>query len=243
VFFDSNGNLVPGTLTATLDLWARPLGADQPIKVDSFSFGIGSDFWLAVPQAVIDSHASWEDTIPPGNSPYGDWVLAEPGLSGVSLFPFGFFSGLDTDVALLADWCATPQVAGGQDLAFVNGIFVMALRGDCVFSQKVTNIEASYAVGALIVNDSENGGASTISLGTLNPGIPAITLSYQRGEQIIALEQTHNIVYIDFDARWDPDPSAVPEPATLMLVSGGLALAAAPRLRRRRERLPREPHT
>ena len=233
IFFDSDGNPVPGTITATLDLWVLARGGNQTLtKVDSFSFGIGYDFSVVVPRAVIDSHASWEYTIPHGNSPGGDWVLAQPGLNGISMFPFGFFSGIGTDVASLADWCATPQV-GGQPASFVNGIFAMALRGDCAFAQKVTNIEASYAVGALIVNDTQNAGAQGMSLLGLNPGIPVIGLSYERGAQIIALHED-NVMYLDFDARWDPDP--VPEPATLVLLSGGLALAVARRARRRRAR-------
>ena len=232
VLFDSNGNPVPGTLTATLDLWALPFNGPLT-KVDSFSFGVGNDFSLVVPQAIVDSHASEEITIPHGNSPHGDWVLAQPGLNGVSMYPFGFFSGIGTDPASLADWCATPLTSGGQALSFVNGIFVMALRGNCTFAQKVTNIDASYAVGAIIVNNIQNAGASSISPFGINQGIPVIGLSYERGAQIIALDE-HNVVYLDFAARWDPDP--IPEPATLVLLSAGLALTVARRSRRRRAR-------
>jgi hypothetical protein len=232
LFFDSAGSPVPGTITATLDVWARSRSTGQLTLVSSLSLGIGSDFTVVIPRAVIDSHAAWQNTIPHGNSPF-DWSQALPGLSGVSMYPFGFSSGIGTDVADLADWCSNPGVG------FVNGIFVMALRSDCAFSQKVENIEASNGVGALIVNDIPNAGAPGISLTTLNPGIPVVGLSYERGAQLIVLD-ADNIVYIDFEARWDPDPTDVPEPTSLMLLSGGIVALTAVRRSRGRSGQPHD---
>ena len=210
LFFDSSGNPVPGTITATLDLWFQRRNVDvAPFLLGSLALGIGSDFSVVVPQAVINTHASWVDAIPPGNSPAGDWVFRQPGLVGVGSSPFV------TDVDLLTDACS--PLPG----LFVNGIFAMALRGDCSFAQKVENIEASYAVGALIVNNIANAGAPGMSLGPLNPGIPVIGLSYEIGDLINVLRDT-GIVYMDFDARWDPDPVVTPEPATLALFALGL---------------------
>jgi len=133
VFFDSDGNPVPGTITATLDLWSQRRDVEfVPTLLASLSFGVGSDFSVVVPQAVINSHAPWQDAIPAGNSPAGDWVLRQPGLSGIGWYPVVF------DVAALNDMCSPLNVI------FVNGIFEMALRGGCTFAQKVTNIEASF---------------------------------------------------------------------------------------------------
>ena len=76
VLFDSSGNAVPGTITASLDLYIRPYGASggsccSPLGpatlVDQFSLGEGSDFTVFIPTAIVDTHASWIVPIPTGS--------------------------------------------------------------------------------------------------------------------------------------------------------------------------------
>lgn len=239
VFVDSSGNLVPGTITASLDLYVRPYGTGpfgccSPLGpaslVDQFSLGIGSDFTVVIPQVIVNTHASWEVPIPAGSLGIPGWP--QPGLNWtVQKHPGG------TDVASLDDWCTTP--AG----PFVDGVFVAARRGGiCSFADKVSHIQTGNGVGAIIVNNIPGAGAQGMSLGTFVPAIPVIGLSYERGEQfMLALNATGadtipELVYFDFSARWDPDPpvpTAAPEPATLALLAVGLAWLTARRARLR----------
>jgi hypothetical protein len=85
VFADSNGNLVSGTITATFDLWLRPFdrGVNQsPTLLTQLSLGPGSDFTVAIPRAVIDTHQSWVMPIPLGADPHlgSSSIYAMPGL-------------------------------------------------------------------------------------------------------------------------------------------------------------------
>ena len=113
ILFDSSGNPVPGTITATFDLYTRPYGPIAPgatayapqgpaVLVDQFSLGLGSDFFVVIPQAVVNTHASWEMPIPTGTFGTSGWPVA--GLhSIVQSYPGG------TDVATLFDWCSLPN--------------------------------------------------------------------------------------------------------------------------------------
>ena len=180
-----SGNLVPGTITATFDLYTRPYGPIAPgatayapqgpaVLVDQFSLGLGSDFYVVIPQAVVNTHASWEMPIPTGTFGTAGWPVA--GLHSIAQsFPGG------TDVATLFDWCSLPNHG------FVDDIFVIARRGTCAFADKVENIQTRNGVGALIVNHNPLDGAIAMSLGTFVAGVPVISLSYERGQQIMAL--------------------------------------------------------
>jgi hypothetical protein len=234
VLFDSQGNAVPGTITASFDLYTRPYGASgsiccgptgPPTLVDQFSLGIGSDFSVVIPTAIVDTHTSWVMPIPTGS--FGATAWPWPGLDQLAQwFPHAL------DIAHLYDWCS--PVSGG----FSDGIFIIGLRGTCTYETKVTNMQLANGVGAIIVNTTPLQGAPAIGLFGFTPDIPVIGLSYERGEQIMAAllnpgaDTSLDLVYIDFAARWDPDPVPTPEPASLALLGVGLAVC----LRMRRGR-------
>jgi hypothetical protein len=216
---DGSGNLVTGTVTATLALWHGPFaGGGAASLVREFDAGIGNDFTVFVPRANVSG--AWEAVIPPGAG-FFDFDRALPGLSVVAVRPIGV-----SDVDSLNQWCAP---SGG----FVNGVFAMAARGTCGFAEKVSNIEAANGVGALIV-DTAPGGAQAFSLGLVTPNIPVIFMSRDAGAFFLPrfVDGDSVLPYVSFSARWDPDPVAVPEPATLSLLLSGFVSLLASRRRR-----------
>jgi hypothetical protein len=232
--FDSSGDPVSGTITASLDFYIRPYGGiggaccaplGPAVLVDQFSLGAGSDFLVFIPQSILDARTSWEVPIPPGAGIDGGFPL--PGLNIISAgFP------LPTSVAELRNWCSP----GGT---FVNTVFPLARRGDCAFVDKVVNIQAANGVGAVIINNIVGGGAVNMALPLFTPAVPVISLSYERGLQILqalnatGTDTTPDLGYFDFSARWDPDPVVAPEPASLFLFTAGLAgFGAVQRARR-----------
>ena len=199
------GNAVPGTITASLDLYTRPYGSvgsgglaplGPATLVDQFSLGLGGDSGSSSRQRSLTRTRHGRCPFPP--------VRSESRLArdGPELGRAGVPGSLGRGRSL--EWCSLPSHG------FADGIFVIAQRGNCSFADKVENIQTRNGVGALIVNNIPAAGAMGMAFPGFTPSIPVISLSYERGQQIMAAlnatgtDTTPDLVYIDFAARWDP---------------------------------------
>lgn len=113
--------------------------------------------------------------------------------------------------------CEAADFAG-----FIVGSIALLQRGTCTYALKALNAEAAGAVGVLIFNQGDTPAREGLIEGTLNAGfpgsIPVFGLPYALGVEFASAPR----LIVRMVAE-EIDESEVPAPATLMLVSLGLA--------------------
>jgi subtilisin family serine protease len=124
-----------------------------------------------------------------------DVEIAAPGVGVVSTTPFkpstltvgsNAYSGTTIEGAATAS--ATGAVVNGglcDSVGAWSGRVVLCQRGTISFADKVANVKSGGGVGAAIYNNVSGGFSGTLGTGVTST-IPAISLSLEDGEQIVA---------------------------------------------------------
>jgi Zn-dependent M28 family amino/carboxypeptidase len=117
-----------------------------------------------------------------------------------------------------------------EDFAgFPRGAVALLQRGTCTYQEKVAGAEEAGAVAALVFNDGQPGrsGAELASLGEPGAGIPAVSLSFEAGERLAALEGGAARVVTDTVSESYPTSNVIAEtpggdPDQVVMVGGHL---------------------